>query len=58
MSDPILDQLKNLEAALVKDAEAAGEGPASMTKSKFQSDMERKSFVTAYGQSAYDKLKD
>lgn len=58
MTDQILDHLDALEQALIKDAEAAGEGPESMTKSKFASEMERKSFVTAYGQDAYDKLKD
>lgn len=58
MSDPILNQLDELEQALIKDAEAAGEGPSSMTKSKFVSEMERASFVSAYGQKAYDNLKD
>lgn len=52
------DHLKILEDALLRDAEAAGEGPNSMTKSRFASVMERQSFVTAYGQQAYDNLKD
>ena len=47
-----------LEQGLLRDAEAAGEGPKTMTKSKFVSEMERKSFISAYGQAAYDKLKD
>lgn len=54
----IQEQLDRLEEALLKDAEAAGEGPNTMTKHKFQSEMERKSFITAYGQQAYDNLKD
>lgn len=54
----IKEQLDRLEEALIKDAEAAGEGPNTMTKSKFVSEMERKSFITAYGQEAYDNLKD
>lgn len=58
MTEDIDDQLDALEAALIKDAEAAGEGPSSMTKSKFVSEMERASFVSAYGQKAYDNLKD
>lgn len=58
MTDEIDDQLDALEKALIKDAEAAGEGPQSMTKSKFASEMERASFITAYGQKAYDNLKD
>ena len=58
MTDEINDQLDALEQALIKDAEAAGEGPSSMTKSKFVSEMERASFVSAYGQKAYDNLKD
>ena len=58
MTDEINDQLDALEQALIKDAEAAGEGPSSMTKSKFVSEMKRASFVSAYGQKAYDNLKD
>lgn len=58
MKDPILQQLNQLQEALERDAEASGEGPASMTKSRFASEMERASFKTAYGQSAYDNLKD
>ena len=54
----IQEDLAKLEEALIKDAEAAGEGPNSMTKSKFASEMERKSFIEAYGQQAYDNLKD
>lgn len=54
----IKEQLDLLHEALLKDAEKAGEGPKSMTKSKFASEMERKSFVDAYGQQAYDNLKD
>ena len=54
----IYDDLDKLEKALLRDAEAAGEGPNSMTKSKFVSEMERKSFISAYGQQAYDNLKD
>lgn len=57
-TDQIKDHLNQLEEALIRDAEAAGEGPTTMTKSRFASEMERKSFVTAYGQDAYDKLKD
>ena len=58
MTDEIHDHFDALEQALIKDAEAAGEGPKSMTKSNFQSEMERASFITAYGQKAYDNLKD
>ena len=58
MTDPIHDHLDELHQALIKDAEAAGEGPKTMTKSKFRSEMERQSFITAYGQQAYDNLKD
>lgn len=58
MSDHIIDQLEKLEAALLKDAEDAGEDPANMRKSKFASEMERKSFIEVYGQKAYDNLKD
>lgn len=58
MTDQILDHLNQLEDALLRDAEAASEGPASMTKGKFQSVMERESFIAAFGQQAYDKLKD
>lgn len=58
MTDPIKDHLEALEQALIKDAEAAGEGPKTMTKAKFQSVMEKQSFIAAYGQKAYDKLKD
>jgi ribosomal protein S8 len=58
MSDQIHDHLDQLHQALIKDAEAHSEGPQSMTKSKFASEMEKKSFVTAYGQQAYDNLKD
>lgn len=58
MTDQIQQDFDNLAAALIRDAEAAGEGPKSMTKSKFVSEMERASFITAYGQQAYDKLKD
>lgn len=56
--DQIKKELEALEALLIKDAEAAGEGPSTMTKSKFVSEMERKSFIAAYGQQAYDDLKD
>lgn len=58
MTDHIHDQLDHIHQLLLKDAELAGEGPNSMTKSKFVSEMERKSFITAYGQQAYDNLKD
>lgn len=58
MPNEIDDHLDILEQALIKDAEAAGEGPKSMTKAKFQSVMERKSFIAAFGQKAYDNLKD
>lgn len=51
-------QLDRLEEALLKDAEAAGEGPKTMRKSKFASEMERKSFISAYGQDVYDNLED
>ena len=54
----IKDQLDRLEEALIKDAEKAGEGPNSMRKSKFVSEMERKSFIDAYGQETYNNLKD
>lgn len=54
----IQEQLAKLEEALFRDAEKAGEGPKTMTKSRFQSEMERKSFISAYGQEAYDNLKD
>jgi membrane carboxypeptidase/penicillin-binding protein len=54
----IKEDLERLEEALIKDAEASSEGPNSMTKSKFASEMERKSFIEAYGQEAYDNLKD
>lgn len=54
----VIEQLDRLEEALIKDAEAAGEGPNTMRKSKFASEMERASFITAYGQQAYDSLKD
>lgn len=56
--DQIKDHLDILEQALIKDAEAVGEGPLTMTKSRFASEMERASFITAYGQQAYNKLKD
>jgi hypothetical protein len=58
MSDQVMDHLDALHQALIKDAEACGEGPQSMTKSKFASEMERASFITAYGKKAYDNLKD
>ena len=58
MTDIVLQHLDILEQALIKDAEACGEGPSTMTKSRFASEMERKSFITAYGQQAYDSLKD
>ena len=58
MSDNFYDDFDKLEQLLIKDAEAAGEGPQSMTKSKFASMMERESFISAYGQKAYDNLKD
>lgn len=51
-------QLDRLEEALIKDAERAGEGPKTMTKAKFQSVMERESFIAAFGQKVYDNLKD
>lgn len=54
----IKEQLAQLEEALIRDAEAAGEGPTTMRKSKFASEMEKKSFISAYGQEAYDNLKD
>lgn len=54
----VKEDLERLEEALLKDAEACGEGPNSMTKSKFVSEMERKSFIEAYGQRAYDNLAD
>lgn len=58
MTDQIQQDLDKLAAALIRDAEAAGEGPTTMTKSKFVSEMERASFIAAYGQKTYDKLKD
>lgn len=58
MTDKNMEHLNVLEQALLRDAEAAGEGPKSMTKAKFQSVMERKSFIEAFGQQAYDNLKD
>ena len=58
MSNEFYDDLDKLEQLLIKDAEAAGEGPSSMTKSKFVSEMEKASFISAYGQKAYDSLKD
>lgn len=58
MNDPIHDHLDELHQALIKDAEAAGEGPKTMTRAKFQSVMERQSFIAAFGQKAYDNLKD
>ncbi len=58
MTDEVYDHFDKLEKALIKDAEAAGEGPKSMTKAKFQSVMERQSFIAAFGQKAYDNLKD
>jgi len=50
--------LEQLELALVRDAEASGEGPKTMRKSRFRSEMERASFIMAYGQSTYDALED
>lgn len=58
MTDDVYDDLDKLEKLLIQDAERAGEGPSSMTKSKFASEMERASFISAYGQKAYDNLKD
>lgn len=58
MTDQIKDHLTALEQFLIKDAEAAGEGPSTMTRSKFQSEMEKASFITAYGQKVYNNLKD
>jgi hypothetical protein len=58
MVDQVAEQLDFLEKLLIKDAEAAGEGPSTMRRSKFVSEMEKQSFVTAYGQKAYDNLKD
>ena len=58
MTDPIKEHLNMLQPALIKDAEACGEGPKTMRKSSFASEMERASFITAYGQKAYDNLKD
>jgi hypothetical protein len=58
MTDHIKDQLDMLHEGLLRDAETCGEGPSSMTKSKFVSEMEKQSFISAYGQKAYDNLKD
>lgn len=58
MTDHINAQLDMLQEGLLRDAEACGEGPKTMTKAKFVSEMERKSFISAYGQRAYDNLKD
>lgn len=54
----IESDLSKLEELLIKDAEAAGEGPTTMRRSKFASEMERKSFIAAYGQEVYDMLED
>jgi hypothetical protein len=57
MSD-VADALTALRDTLIKNANNAGEGPETMRKSKFVSQMERDSFIQAYGQKAYDRLKD
>lgn len=57
MTDHIVEQLQKIESALLRDAEVAGEG-LTKRKSKFASEMERASFIMAYGQEAYDNLED
>jgi hypothetical protein len=58
MTDTVLEHLRKIEAALLRDAELNGEGPMSMRKSKFKTERERSSFIEAYGQDVYDALKD
>lgn len=56
MGDILTNALEQLEKILLNQAIAAGEDPQSMLKSKFRSEMERQSFISAYGQEAYDNL--
>ena len=58
MRDQIDNQLRTLEETLVRGAERASEGPTTMRKSRFVSELERRSFVEAYGQTAYDALRE
>lgn len=58
MQDEVDMQLAALEASLERCAEKAGEGPKTMSKSKFQSTMDKEMFVAAFGQAAYDNLKE
>lgn len=56
MSDPVVEALEALRERLVMSANRRGHGPATARKSSFVSEIERQSFIEAFGQKAYDDL--
>lgn len=58
MSDPVLEQLQALRDKLVTMADAVGEGPRTMRKSRFRSEIDRQAFAEAHGRRAYDRLEE
>ncbi len=58
VDDPILQSLLALQASLLREANAAGEGPANKRKSDFKTEKDRTCFIDAWGMAAYHDLPD
>lgn len=59
MADKAKEALSFVHAALLKSAKKSGVDPSQRSKSEFDGDEEGKqTFIDAWGQEAYDNLKD
>jgi hypothetical protein len=57
-TDYTLEDLKRMEAALLADAEAAGEHPETRTKSSFKTEADKLEWINLFGLQAYQNLRD